>query len=80
MAYASQLSQKFAGFKNVDRVVSLLDKYGLPTFTEFDKDKVINVLKMDKKKTKDSINFILLEKIGKAFIKEISIQQLYENL
>jgi 3-dehydroquinate synthetase len=38
------------------------------------------VLKMDKKKTKDSINFILLEKIGKAFIKEISIQQLYENL
>lgn len=80
MAYASQLSQKFAGFKNVNRVVSLLDKYGLPTFTEFDKDKVINVLKMDKKKTKDSINFILLEKIGKAFIKEISIQQLYENL
>jgi 3-dehydroquinate synthase len=80
MAYASQLSQKFAGFKYVDRVVSLLDKYGLPTFTEFDKDKVINVLKMDKKKTKDSINFILLEKIGKAFIREISIQQLYENL
>lgn len=80
MAYASQLSQKFAGFKNVERVVRLLDKYGLPTFTEFDKDKVIHVLKMDKKKTKDSINFILLEKIGKAFIKEISIQQLYENL
>ncbi|HTM93673.1 MAG TPA: 3-dehydroquinate synthase, partial [Flavisolibacter sp.] len=80
MAYASQLSQKLAGFKSVDRVIDLLDKYGLPTFTEFDKDKVINVLKMDKKKTKDSINFILLEKIGKAFIKEISIQQLYENL
>lgn len=80
MAYASQLSQKFAVFKNVDRVVNLLGRYGLPTFTEFDKDKVINVLKMDKKKTKDSINFILLEKIGKAFIKEISIQQLYENL
>jgi 3-dehydroquinate synthase len=80
MAYASRLSQKNTGFKNVDRVVNLLGKYGLPTFTEFDKDKVINVLKMDKKKTKDSINFILLEKIGQAFIKEISIQQLYENL
>jgi 3-dehydroquinate synthase len=80
MAYASQLSQKIARFKNVDRVVTLLNKYGLPTFSEFDKDKVIAVLKMDKKKTKDSINFILLEKIGKAFIKEISIQQLYENL
>jgi 3-dehydroquinate synthase len=80
MAYASKLSQKFAGFKNVDKVVGLLNQYGLPTFTEFDKDKVINVLKMDKKKTKDSINFILLEKIGKAFIKEISIKELYENL
>jgi 3-dehydroquinate synthase len=80
MTYASRLSQKVAGFKNVDRVVDLLDKYGLPTLTEFDKDKVINVLKMDKKKTKDSINFILLEKIGKAVIKEISIHQLYENL
>lgn len=80
MAYASKLSNKFAGFKNVDRVVSLLNQYGLPTFTDFDKDKVINVLKMDKKKTKDSINFILLEKIGKAFIREISIKELYENL
>jgi 3-dehydroquinate synthase len=80
MAYASKLSQKLAGLQNADRVTGLLSKYGLPTFTEFDRDKVINVLKMDKKKTKDSINFILLEKIGKAFIKEISIQQLYENL
>jgi 3-dehydroquinate synthase len=80
MAYASKLSQKIAGFKNVEKVVALLNQYGLPTFTEFDKDKVINVLKMDKKKTRDSINFILLEKVGKAFIKEISIKELYENL
>jgi 3-dehydroquinate synthase len=80
MSYASSLSQKINGFKNTDRVVALLDQYGLPTFAEFDKEKAINVLKMDKKKTKDSIYFILLERIGKAFIKEISIQQLYENL
>ena len=80
MAYASKLSQKFAQFKNADRVISLLDQYGLPTSFESNKEKVINVLKMDKKKTKDSIHFILLEKIGKAFIKEISIQQLCENL
>jgi len=80
MAYASSLSQKMNGFTNVDRVVELLGQYGLPTFTQFDKDKVIKVLKMDKKKTKNRINFILLEKIGKATIREISIQQLYENL
>jgi 3-dehydroquinate synthase len=80
MAYASSLSEKMNGFKNADRVVGLLDRYGLPTSTHFDKDKVINVLKMDKKKTKNSIHFILLEKIGKSSIREISIQQLYENL
>ena len=80
MAYASSLSEKINAFKNAERVVLLLNKYGLPTFTQFNKDKVINVLRMDKKKTKDNINFILLEKIGKATIKEISIQQLYENL
>jgi 3-dehydroquinate synthase len=80
MVYASSLSEKLNGFRNADRVAALLDQYGLPTFAEFDKEKVINVLKMDKKKTKDSIHFILLERIGKAVIKEISIQQLYENL
>lgn len=80
MAYASSLSQKMNGFKNADRIVSLLIRYGLPSFAEFDKDKVINVLKMDKKKTNDRIHFILLEKIGKASIKEISIKELYENL
>jgi 3-dehydroquinate synthase len=80
MAYASSLSKKINSFKNADRVVGLLEQYQLPTFAEFDKEKVINVLKMDKKKTRDSINFILLAKIGKAFIKEIPIQQLYDNL
>lgn len=80
MAFASSLSQKINGFKNADRIVGLLNQYGLPTAFEFDKDKVIEVLKMDKKKTKDSINFILLEKIGKAYIQPISIHQLYENL
>jgi 3-dehydroquinate synthase len=79
MTYASSLSQKLNGFKNAERVISMLDQYGLPTFAEFDKEKTISVLKMDKKKTKNSIHFILLEKIGKAFIKELSVQQLYEN-
>lgn len=80
MAFASSLSQKINGFKSVGRVVDLLNQYGLPTTFEFDKDKVIEVLKMDKKKIKDSINFILLEKIGKAYIQSISINQLYEDL
>ncbi|MGN6401712.1 MAG: 3-dehydroquinate synthase [Flavisolibacter sp.] len=80
MTYAASLSRQLKGFKQPERVVSVLEKYGLPTFAQFDKDKVINVLKMDKKKTKDSINFILLEKIGKAAIQSIPIDQLYQSL
>jgi 3-dehydroquinate synthase len=80
MTYASSLSEQINGFRQTDRIVGVLEKYGLPTLAQFDKDKVIGVLKMDKKKTKDSINFILLEKIGKAVIQPISIDQLYQRL
>ena len=80
MTYAARLSQKLNGFKQPHRVEQVLENYGLPTLAQFDKDKVINVLKMDKKKVKDSINFILLERIGRAVIQKISIDQLYENL
>ena len=80
MTYAASLSRQLKGFKQPQRVISVLEKYGLPTFAQFDKDKVINVLKMDKKKTKDAINFILLEKIGKALIQSIPINQLYQSL
>lgn len=80
MTYASYLSQKRLKFKHADKVIDLLDRYGLPTHAKFDRDKVINILKMDKKKVKDSINFILLEKVGKAVIQQISIDQIYETL
>lgn len=80
MTYAATLSGLLNGFRQPHRVVELLEKYGLPTFAQFDKDKVINVLKMDKKKNRDGINFILLEKIGKAFIQSIRIDELYQRL
>lgn len=80
MAYAANLSQEITGFKHADRVVSLLERYQLPTFAQFNKDKVINALRKDKKKTKDSIHFILLEKLGKAVIQPITINQIYQTL
>ena len=49
MAYAARLSEQRTGLKQPDRVISLLEKYGLPTFAEFDRDRVVGVLKMDKK-------------------------------
>lgn len=80
MAYATRLSGEMSGFKNSARVINLLEQYELPTLIKFNRNKVIKVLKMDKKKEKDSIHFILLEKIGKAYLQQLSINQLYENL
>jgi 3-dehydroquinate synthase len=80
MAYASKLSQQLLDFQYADRIIALLENYNLLTFTQFKKDKVIQVLKNDKKKEPGSINFILLERIGKAAIRKISIDQIYKSL
>lgn len=78
MAYASVISQELLGFKEPNRVTRLLLKYDLPTFAEFDKKKVFSVLKMDKKRERDTINYVLLEKIGKGIVKPIPLARLEE--
>ncbi|MBS1917269.1 MAG: 3-dehydroquinate synthase [Bacteroidetes bacterium] len=78
MVAACLLSEQFANFKETGRIVDVLKKYGLPTFAEIDSKKVFQVLKMDKKKELSSMNYILLKKIGTAFIKPIPIDELEE--
>jgi 3-dehydroquinate synthase len=76
MTAACELSQMIASFSQSQRVIDLLDKYGLPTDAEFDKRKVLEILKKDKKKERDHINYVLLEKIGKGKVQQIPIKQL----
>jgi len=76
MTYACHISERITGFKETERVVGILEKYGLPTYANFDKQKVFHVLKMDKKRERKEINYVLLEKIGKGVIKTISLNQL----
>jgi 3-dehydroquinate synthase len=76
MVAAGMISEEFGGFTDTGRIISTLKKYGLPTGTDFDVKKVMNVLRMDKKKIKDTMNYVLLEKIGKAVVKPIPIAQL----
>ena len=78
MTYASVISQKILGFKEPGRVAALLLKYDLPTFADFDKQKVFEVLKMDKKRERKEMNYVLLEKIGKGVVKSIPLKQLEE--
>jgi len=78
MSYAAGLSEKWMEFKEAKRLRDLLEKYGLPTSAEFDKDKVLGLIKKDKKKAGEAIHFILLEKIGRAVVQKLSFQQTAE--
>lgn len=80
MAFACRLSQSLRGFKAGEKVTSLLQQYGLPVQAQYDKEKVIHVLRMDKKKMKTQISFILLNKIGQAAIQPLEVEQLRHYL
>ena len=82
MVAACILSEKINGlhFQDAERVVKLLAKYHLPVDVETDHDKVFDVLKMDKKREGNTMQFVLLNKIGEAEAKPVSMQYLQDNL
>jgi 3-dehydroquinate synthase len=59
-----------------ERVIFLLQKYHLPVTINFNKEKIWELLLLDKKKYGDTLNFILLDKIGQATIKPVPLAQL----
>ncbi len=62
------------------RLISLLKKYKLPTQLKFDMNEVMNVLKLDKKRSDNSIDYIILESIGKGVIKNIQFSVIEKAL
>jgi 3-dehydroquinate synthase len=76
MTYACHFSEGLIGFSGTERVVKLLGQYGLPTHAAFKADKVLEILKMDKKRVSREMNYIMLEKIGKAVILPIPLKEL----
>ena len=76
MTYASEISEQLLGFKQTESVVKVLEQYGLPTYANFNKQKVFDVLKMDKKRARKEMNYILLEKIGKGIVLPIPLNDL----
>jgi len=76
MTYACHISEQRAGFKQTERVVALLRKYGLPTYTEFDRAKAFEILQKDKKKVSTHMSYVLLQKIGKGVLDAIPLKEL----
>lgn len=80
MMAAAFFSEQLTGFSPAEkqRLKQLLEKYQLPTAKDFDKAEVWKLLKMDKKRASNEMNFILLNSIGEAVIKPVPLTQLEE--
>lgn len=76
MAVACTISKSYTKFKHTDRVVSLISKYGLPVYHPFDVNEVLRVMQSDKKKIRDVINYVLLDRIGKAVVEPIPVDRI----
>ncbi|MFZ9718454.1 MAG: 3-dehydroquinate synthase, partial [Chitinophagaceae bacterium] len=80
MTCAALVSYHVAAFRDPEKLIALLDRYGLPTYAKFDADKVMNVLKMDKKRERAAVHYVVLERIGKAATLPVSLTALSHYL
>jgi 3-dehydroquinate synthase len=82
MDAASGISEKLTGlaFGERQKISSLLQKYHLPVHIDWEKEKVWDILVMDKKKAGENMNFILLNSIGDAVIRSIPLDRLKDLL
>lgn len=78
MVFAAKLSVKTGHLASGDaeRIIRLLERYGLPVSTEIDMEQLLQAMKKDKKREGDSIHLILLNRIGNAVIFTTTYSQL----
>lgn len=82
MMAACRMSEKLTGFSPADtaRVALVLENFKLPTQLDFNMEKALELLKMDKKRQKDELNFILLRSLGQAEIVPVALSELSSYL
>lgn len=76
MVYAAKISQVLTGFSETNIIVETLKKYGLPTAMHFDIQEVMDLMQKDKKKANAGMQYVVLQKIGKAVYETIPMKSL----
>lgn len=61
-----------------DRIKALLEKYGLPTEDSYMPEEIVGATILDKKSDGDTLNLVLLNKIGDSIIYKINRKKLLE--
>lgn len=77
---ACKVSEVIKGFKDTEKVINLLKQYGLTPDMHFDKEAVCKLIMADKKASNTAIDFIVLDKIGKASVVNMKLDQLFSML
>jgi len=78
MVFSASLSYKkmYIDEKTLQKIKDLLISLGLPVSTDIDRAKLADAIGKDKKRDKETIEFVFIKRIGDAFIKKISIDEL----
>jgi 3-dehydroquinate synthase len=82
---ACEISMKKAGLSKQerDRIVDLLRKFGLPTKlpNDFQREKIVDALKFDKKFVHGAIRFVVIPKIGSAILsRDVTMDDIREAI
>ena len=82
MMVASVVSESVTGFRPemTELLKKVLQQYNLPTQSSFSTNEIMEVLKMDKKRDANSVDYILLKTIGRAVIKNIPFETIQQAL
>jgi 3-dehydroquinate synthase len=70
----------YLGMEEVERIGRLLVNLGLPTSPPAAPEGILAALRKDKKRKGSSIHFVLLRKVGRAVVEEISLAELEDLL
>ena len=84
MTAACRISNKFAGLSDTEatRLVKLIERTGLPIamISGWDTEDFIRALRLDKKRSEKQIEFVLIDRIGHAFIKKLGFDEIFSAL
>ncbi len=75
-AAALSVEQGYLTAQAARRIETLIERLNLPTRFALDRGRVMDAMRRDKKRQGESINFVLLEGIGKAVVESIPIDEL----
>lgn len=82
MLIACIVSERVSGLDSEVRIklVKLLQQYQLPVSHSINTAKIMDILKMDKKRNENDIDYIVLNQIGEGAIKTISFEVIQQAL